>query len=176
MNTEMIDRLRSAIRDIPDFPKPGILFKDITTLVKDAEYFKHSVDLLIEHAKMAEIDLIAAIESRGFIFGAAMAYAMNVGFIPIRKPGKLPGKTIKQRYALEYGFDEIEIHDDAISTGDRVLIVDDLLATGGTALAAAQLIEKLNGRVVEISFLVELGFLNGRKLLKDYNMYSLITY
>ena len=176
MKPEMIENLKSAIRDIPDFPKPGILFKDITTLVKDPVYFRASVDLLVEHAKNLNIDLIAAIESRGFIFGSAMAYAMGLGFIPIRKPGKLPGKTVRQRYELEYGFDEIEIHADAIRAGDKVLIIDDLLATGGTALAAAQLIRKLDGDVVEIAFLVELGFLNGRKLLKDYNMYSLVTY
>ena len=176
MKAETIEKLKFAIRDIPDFPKPGIMFKDITTLVKDPQYFRQSVDLLVEHAKKLNIDVIAAIESRGFIFGSAMAYAMGVGFIPIRKPGKLPGRTVKQRYELEYGFDEIEMHEDAIKPQERVLIVDDLLATGGTALAAAQLVNKLAGEVVNISFLVELSFLNGRKLLKDYDIYSLISY
>ena len=176
MTAELIESLRDAIRDIPDFPKPGILFKDITTLVKDPVHFKNSVDLLVEHAKTLDIEVIAAIESRGFIFGAAMAYALSVGFVPIRKPGKLPGKTLKQRYELEYGFDEIEIHDDAISPGSRVMIMDDLLATGGTARAAAQLVEKLSGNVVDITFLVELSFLQGRKLIADYNIYSLITF
>jgi len=174
--SEKIDQIKSAIRDIPDFPKPGILFKDITTVLNNAELFRTTVDLMVAEVKNIHPDIIVGIESRGFIFGAAMAYQMNKGFVPIRKPGKLPGKTVSEEYKLEYGVDSVEIHEDAISAGMKVLLVDDLLATGGTALAATKLIEKLGGDVVNILFLVELEFLKGRELIKQYNVKTLISF
>ena len=176
MSIGKIDQIRSAIRDIPDFPKPGILFKDITTVLNDAKLFKAAVDLMVGEAGNINPDIIVGIESRGFIFGAAMAYRMNKGFVPIRKPGKLPGKTVSEEYELEYGMDSVEIHEDAISAGMKVLLVDDLLATGGTASAAAKLIEKLGGDIINILFLVELKFLKGRELINKYNVNALITF
>ncbi|MBN1780496.1 adenine phosphoribosyltransferase [bacterium] len=157
--------LKQCIRDVPDFPKQGILFKDITTLLKDRQALKEAIDRMCAPYRDMEIDQIVGIESRGFIFGTAMAMALNAGFVPIRKPGKLPAETEREEYALEYGTDAIEIHRDAIKPGDRVLIVDDLLATGGTASAAVKLIKKLGGRVTGACFLVELIFLNGRQKL-----------
>ena len=168
--------LKSKIRDIPDFPKPGIIFKDITTLLQDFDAFKLSVDMLVKQHQNNKIDKVAGIEARGFIFGAAVAYAMNAGFIIIRKPGKLPYKTVKQTYELEYGSDEIEIHEDSIKPGERILLVDDLLATGGTMAAAADLINKIGGDIVGISFVVELTFLHGREKLKGHNIHSIIEY
>jgi len=168
--------LKSKIRDIPDFPKPGIIFKDITTLLQDVDAFHLSVDMLAKQHHNNKIDKVVGIEARGFVFGAAVAYAMNAGFIIMRKPGKLPYKTIKQSYKLEYGTDEIEIHEDAVKSGDRILLVDDLLATGGTMAAAAQLITKTGGEIVGISFLIELTFLHGRDKLKGYNIHSVIKY
>ena len=168
--------LKSKIRDIPDFPKPGIIFKDITTLLQDFDAFKLSVDMLVKQHQNNKIDKVAGIEARGFIFGAAVAYAMNAGFIIIRKPGKLPYQTVKQTYELEYGSDEIEIHEDSIKPGERILLVDDLLATGGTMAAAADLINKIGGDIVGISFVVELTFLHGREKLKGHNIHSIIEY
>jgi len=166
--------LKKKIRDIPDFPKKGIVFKDITTLLNDASSFQSAIDLLAGRYKDKKIDFVAGIEARGFIIGAALAYKLNAGFIPIRKPGKLPYKTLNMTYELEYGTDQLEIHEDALHSGQRVLIADDLLATGGTIKAAAELIEKLEGEIVEITFLIELTFLKGRDKLQKYNMFSLV--
>ena len=174
--TDRINTLKSAIRDVPDFPKTGIQFKDITTLLKNGEYLRDAVELMVGQVENINPDLIAAVESRGFIFGTAMALKMGKGFIPIRKPGKLPAETVSEEYQLEYGSDAIEIHADAVKKNDRVLIVDDLLATGGTALASAKLIEKLGGTVAGLSFLVELEFLAGRKKITGYQVFSLITF
>jgi len=169
--------LKSTIRDVADFPREGILFKDITTLLRDKEAFKHSVDLLSKHFEKQKIDYIAGIEARGFIVGSAVAYKLNVGFIPIRKPGKLPSKTERESYDLEYGKDSLEIHVDAIEPGKRVLVVDDLLATGGTAEAAVKLVKKLGGVIIGIAFIVELEFLKGReKLPEDCKITRLISF
>jgi adenine phosphoribosyltransferase len=162
------------IRDVPNFPKAGIIFKDITTLLKDGPSFVESVDILAEYGAGKSPDAIIGVESRGFILGAAVAYRMRVGFIPIRKPGKLPAETISAEYALEYGTDSIEIHRDAVEPGSRILLIDDLLATGGTARTAAKLVETLEGIVVGMGFLVELGFLKGRKKLSNYDVFSII--
>ncbi|MFH1454418.1 MAG: adenine phosphoribosyltransferase [Armatimonadota bacterium] len=168
--------LRTKIRDIPDFPKKGIIFKDITTLLQDKEAFKYSINRLIEHYKDVKIDAIAAVEARGYIFGAAMAYELGTGFIPIRKPGKLPYDTHSMEYELEYGKNTLEIHKDALKDGERILVVDDLVATGGSSRACAQLIEKMGGNVVGFAFLVELTFLKGRDALEGYDVFSLIQY
>lgn len=168
--------LRSKIRDIPDFPQKGIIFRDITTLLSDPKAFNKSIDLLGERYKDKKIDAVVGIEARGFIIGAALAYKLNAGFIPIRKPGKLPYKTYSMTYDLEYGTDQIEIHQDAMKAGQRVLVADDLLATGGTIKAAADLVKKLNVEIAEIAFLIELTFLKGRDKLGGYNIYSLIQY
>ncbi|MBP9864885.1 MAG: adenine phosphoribosyltransferase [Candidatus Omnitrophica bacterium] len=168
--------LKSIIRDIPDFPKKGILFKDITPLLKDAAAFHQAVDIMADKLKDLKLDLIAGVESRGFIFCPVLAYKLNVGFIPVRKKGKLPYKTTSESYSLEYGEAAVEIHEDAVSKGQRVAIVDDLLATGGTAAATARLIEKLGGVVPAISFLIELSFLNGREKLAKYPVSAVITY
>lgn len=172
----MTDELVTFIRTVPDFPKKGIMFRDITTLLKEQGAFRHSVDLLTEQYKNARIDKVVGVESRGFILGSALAYQLHAGFVPVRKPGKLPAATVKEEYALEYGTDCIEIHRDAITPGERILIHDDLLATGGTMLAASRLVERLGGKIVGISFLVELSFLGGRKRLTGYDVASLITY
>jgi len=172
----MNNELSSFIRDVPDFPKKGIIFKDITTLLMHPEAMAKTSTALYELAEEKGISKVAGIESRGFIFGGLLAEKLGAGFIPIRKPNKLPSEKISETYALEYGTDTIEIHTDAIIPGDRVLLHDDLLATGGTAAAAVKLIEKLGGEVVQISFLIELVFLNGRELLKGYDVQSLITY
>ncbi|MFH1519550.1 MAG: adenine phosphoribosyltransferase [Candidatus Omnitrophota bacterium] len=168
--------LEKYIRDIPDFPKKGILFKDITTLLKSKVAFKAAVDQLAELLKDKPVDYIVAAESRGFIFGAALAYRLNCGFIPVRKPGKLPAKTYRHTYSLEYGEDSLEIHCDAFPAGSKILVLDDLLATGGTALASAKLVEELKGEVIAIIFLIELTFLKGRNKLKKYPVLSLIKY
>ena len=167
---------RGLIRDVPDFPKPGIVFKDITTLTKDPAGLRATVDAIADRYADADVDLVVGIESRGFVFGAAVAYRMGVGFVPARKPGKLPAETVRAEYELEYGTDAIEIHRDAISKGQRVLIVDDLLATGGTAAAAAELVEKLGGEIVAFAFLIDLAFLKGRDKLAGYEVFSLIEY
>lgn len=171
-----MNNLADFIRDVPNFPKKGIIFKDITTLLKNPEALKETSSILYDLAKDKGITKVAGIESRGFIFGGLLADKLNAGFVPIRKPNKLPAEKISETYALEYGTDTIEIHKDAIIPGDKVLLHDDLLATGGTANAAVKLIEKLGGEVVQISFLIELTFLNGRELLKGYEIQSLITY
>jgi adenine phosphoribosyltransferase len=168
--------LRSLIRDVPDFPKPGIVFKDITTLTKDPEGLRAAVDAIAERYAGANIDLVVGIESRGFVFGAAVAYKLGVGFVPARKPGKLPAPAVSEEYELEYGTDALEIHRDAIGAGQRVLIVDDLLATGGTAAAAARLVSGLGGKIVAIAFLIDLAFLRGRDKLAGYEVFSLIEY
>lgn len=173
MNTETLSKL---IRDVKNFPKEGIIFKDITTLLKNPDALPAVLDKLYDFAKKLKVDKVAGIESRGFIFGLALATKLNVGFIPIRKPKKLPAETISQSYELEYGTDTIEIHKDAIEKGERVLIHDDLLATGGTAEAAVKLVEKAGGEVVQVSFLIELLFLNGREKLRDTEIASIIQY
>jgi adenine phosphoribosyltransferase len=168
--------LSDYIRNIPDFPKKGINFKDVTTLFKDPTAFRYTVDQLYERYKDLHIEKVAGIESRGFILGSALAARLGCGFIPIRKKGKLPAQTIQQEYSLEYGTDIIEIHKDAIQSKERVLLHDDLLATGGTMSAAIQLVEKMSGTIAGISFLIELSFLNGRVKLTPYDVYSLIIY
>lgn len=172
---DLVD-LKSKIRDIPNFPKEGIIFKDITPLLQDGEAFRSAVDAIAERFESEGIDLVVGAESRGFIFGAALAYKMGVGFVPARKPGKLPHKTHRAEYALEYGIDSLEMHQDAVAHGERVLIVDDLLATGGTARAKCNLVEMLGGKVVGVAFVIELGFLNGREKLQGYDVFSLINY
>lgn len=169
-------KLQDKIRDVPDFPVKGILFKDITTLLKDAAAFRYAIDELTARYKDEKIEIIVAMESRGFIFAAPLAYRLGAGFVPARKPGKLPAETISVEYSLEYGTDKVEMHKDACRPGQRVLIVDDLLATGGTATATVQLVEKLGGKVMGIAFLIELTFLNGRDRLKGYPIFSLIQY
>ncbi|ABR48506.1 adenine phosphoribosyltransferase [Alkaliphilus metalliredigens QYMF] len=168
--------LDSKIRVIEDFPKKGISFKDITTLLKDKEAFRSMVDQLSDQLIDLDIDIVVGPEARGFLVGAPVAYKIGAGFVPIRKPGKLPGETISYEYELEYGTDSLEIHTDAIQPGQRVAILDDLLATGGTVVATAKLIEELGGEVVSINFLIELGFLNGGEVLKGYSVKSLLKY
>ena len=171
-----IAALRRAIRDIPDFPKPGIVFKDITPLLANGPLFAKTIDLLAERYRDKKIDTVLGIESRGFIIGAALAYRLGAGFSVVRKPGKLPYETHRASYQLEYGSDALEIHIDAISAGARVVIADDLIATGGTAAATAELVGKLGATVVECAFVIELAFLNGREKLRPYGVYSLIQY
>jgi len=170
------DQLPSFIRSVPDFPKKGIMFRDITTLLKHPEAFRCTVDALRERYASMHVDAVVGIESRGFIVGATLAYLLNVGFIPARKPGKLPSKVAHEEYELEYGRDALEIHSDAVSRGNRILVHDDLLATGGTAAAACRLIEGMGGTVVGCSFLIELTFLHGRKSLEGRDVHSLIRY
>lgn len=172
----MLEPVRNAIRDVPDFPKPGILFKDITPVLHDPALFKQVVDVLTERVRSVKADKIAAIESRGFLFGAPVAFALGISLVPIRKKGKLPYRTIEESYSLEYGTATLEVHEDAIEKGDRVVVIDDLLATGGTAEATAKLVEKLGGKVVEFQFLVELAFLEGRKRLSNYNIFAPVVY
>jgi adenine phosphoribosyltransferase len=168
--------LESFIRNVPDFPVKGIQFKDITTLLKNGELLAQAVDQMYDPFRELEINKIVGIEARGFIFGSALAYKLNLGFIPIRKPGKLPAEVEKEEYNLEYGQDSVEMHRDAIEEGEKILIVDDLLATGGTAAATVRLIEKLGGEVVGLSFLIELTELKARSLLKNYKVYSLMQF
>jgi len=167
---------RDWIRDIPDFPKPGILFKDITPLLSNAEALKVVVEQLASQFKDRGIDAVAAAEARGFLFGTPLALALNVGFIPIRKPGKLPYKTVTQQYALEYGSDQVEMHSDAVKPGQRILLMDDVLATGGTMRACCDLIIQAGAEVVACAFVVELAFLEGRAKLEPTEIFSLITY
>jgi adenine phosphoribosyltransferase len=171
-----MDELKKLIREVPDYPKPGILFYDLTTILKDKRGFHMLVDRLCEHYNGHTIDLVAGIEARGFIFAPALAYRMGAGFVPVRKPKKLPAKTRSVSYALEYGSDALELHEDAIRPGDRVIICDDLLATGGTAAATVKLVEELGGRVEGLAFAVELTFLNGRAKLQNLDVFSLIQY
>ncbi len=168
--------LKSKIREIENFPKEGINFKDITTLMQDGNAFKFAVDQFVKELKDKNVDVIVGPEARGFLMGTPVAYGLGVGFVPVRKPGKLPYETESYSYGLEYGVDTLEIHKDAIKPGQRVAIVDDLLATGGTMEAAAKLIEKLGGEVVSMQFLIELDFLNGREKLSNYDINSLVKY
>jgi len=168
--------LKKLIREIPDYPKPGILFYDLTTLLKDPTGFHGLVDQLCAHYEGTKVDLVAGMEARGFIFAPALAYRLNAGFVPIRKPKKLPGKVASVTYQLEYGADSMEIHEDAIKPGQRVLICDDLLATGGTAAAAVKLVQQLGGKVAGAAFAVELSFLNGRAKLPGVDVFSLLDY
>jgi adenine phosphoribosyltransferase len=171
-----VAELRAKIRDIKDFPTEGILFKDITTLLKDASAFRAVVDLLAERYRKERVDVVVGIESRGFIFGGTLAHQLGAGFVPVRKLGKLPGKTIEVEYELEYGRDALAVHEDAIQPGQRVLAVDDLLATGGTMAATLRLIEQLGGHVAGVAVMIELGFLHGRDRLKSYPVHSIIVY
>ena len=170
------EKFLSLIRDIKDYPKKGVMFRDITTLIKNGKAFNEVLDILYEICKTKKIDLVAAIESRGFIFGGALADRLGVGIIPVRKVGKLPAECVAEKYELEYGTDSLEMHTDAVTRGQRVLVVDDLLATGGTLQATCRLIEKLGAEVVGIMVLIELSFLKGREKLKDYDFFSLIRY
>ena len=171
-----MEDLKQCIREVPDFPKAGILFYDITTLLKDRVALRKTIDRLSWLFAERQVDKVVGIESRGFLFGAQVAYKLNAGFVPVRKPGKLPAATVHQTYELEYGSDRIEMHQDAIAPGENVLIVDDLIATGGTALAAARMVESLGGTVVGFGFVIELEFLPGREKLAGYEVRSLIRY
>jgi adenine phosphoribosyltransferase len=171
-----MEQLKNIIRDVPDFPKEGIVFKDITTLLADAKSFQRVVDLMSHRYVDMDIDLILGVEARGFIMGSALAYKLGKGVVLVRKPGKLPYKTYSATYELEYGTDELHIHQDAIKKGQKVLIADDLLATGGTVKAVIELIEKMGGEVVECAFLAELEFLNGKDKLKPHEVYSLLKF
>jgi len=168
--------LKRLIREVPNWPKPGILFYDITTLLKDPQGFRALIDSLYNHYDTHPIDIVAGIEARGFIFGPALAYRLGAGFVPIRKPNKLPADKAREEYALEYGTDAVEIHQDAVRPGQRVLVCDDLLATGGTASAAARLVQKLGGKVVGCGFAIELTFLKGREKLDGLDVFSLLQY
>lgn len=168
--------LAKMIRDVPDFPKEGILFKDITTLIKEPHAFRQVIDVLSDHYAGQQIDLVVAVEARGYIFGAPIAYKLGAGFVPVRKEGKLPAETVREEYELEYGTDSVEMHRDAIQPGQKVLIVDNLIATGGSAAATARLVERLGGEVVGIAFMIELTFLNGVEKLKDYDVFTMIEY
>lgn len=173
----MPELVKAKVRDIPDFPKPGIIFKDITTVIKDKDAFKHVIDFFTEKLKDKKIDYIAGIESRGFIFAGPIAYNLDAGVVIIRKPGKLPADTVSVTYDLEYGTDTIEVHKDAVEAGKRVVIIDDLLATGGTAAAACKLIEKIGGNVVAIGFMIDLTFLNGKaKLPEGLEVITMVEY
>jgi adenine phosphoribosyltransferase len=171
-----MNHLKSLIREVPDFPKPGILFYDITTLLKDSEGLRELIDELGARYAGKGVDKVVGIEARGFIFAPAVAYALKAGFVPVRKPKKLPAETVRVEYALEYGTDALEIHRDAVQPGENVLIVDDVLATGGTACAVTQLVEKCGGRVSGLGFVIELGFLNGRTKLNGYDIKALLRY
>lgn len=168
--------LKTIIRDIPDFPKPGIIFKDITPILLDKQVFSEVINRLAMHYKNQQIDKIASIEARGFIFGAALAYSLTTGFIPLRKPGKLPYKSITESYDLEYGSASIEMHEDAIKKGEKILLMDDLLATGGTLQAGINLIERAGGDIVGIATVIELAFLNGREKIKNHPYFTLVTF
>ncbi|MFZ0631669.1 MAG: adenine phosphoribosyltransferase [Acidobacteriaceae bacterium] len=168
--------LKALIRTIPDFPKPGILFYDITTLLKDPKGFAMLIDALAQYYMDKDVDLVLGIEARGFIFGPALAYRLNAGFVPVRKPRKLPGPTARVTYDLEYGSDTLEIHQDAIEPGQRVVLVDDLLATGGTMEATTRLVQQLGGTIAGLGFAIELDFLKGRDRLRDYDVFSLLHY
>ncbi|HHV80031.1 MAG TPA: adenine phosphoribosyltransferase [Firmicutes bacterium] len=169
-----LEEVAAKIRVVPDFPKPGISFKDITPILKDPEAFRCAVDALAERCAGIDFECIAAPEARGFIIGSALAYKMGKGFVPVRKPGKLPWKTVSGRYALEYGNDSLEMHLDAVAPGERVLVLDDVLATGGTISATIDMVKKLGGTVAAVAFLVELSYINGRENLKDYLVVSAI--
>ena len=171
-----VEELKARIRDVPDFPQPGIVFKDITPLLADENAFSSVIDLIVVHYGRGNIDKVVGIEARGFILASPVAYHFGAGFVPVRKSGKLPWESEREEYALEYGTATLEIHQDSVRPGERVLIVDDVLATGGTARATARLVERLGGKVVGIACLIELTFLDGRKALEGYDFFSLITY
>ena len=174
--TDNLERVKSLIRDVPDFPQEGIVFKDITPLLADESAFSSVIDMMVVHFGRGNVDKVVGIEARGFILASPVAYHFGAGFVPVRKEGKLPWETHSEEYALEYGTATIEVHQDAITPGERVVIVDDVLATGGTAAAAAALVERLGGKVVGIACLIELSFLNGREKIPGYDFFSLITY
>ena len=176
MTVSSADDLRALIREVPDFPKPGIRFYDITTLLKDPEAFREVVDRMAEQVGGTTVDVVVGMESRGFIFSAPLAYKLNAGFVPVRKLGKLPAETIEVEYELEYGTATLEIHADAIGRGQRVLIVDDLLATGGTVMGTIELVRRLGGEIAGLSFMVELGALKGREKLGEFDIHALLTY
>ncbi len=171
-----MEELKKKIREVPDFPKPGILFYDVTTLLRDRDGFRRIIDLFSERYQGQRVDQVLGIESRGFIFGPTLAYNLGAGFVPVRKPGKLPARTLRASYALEYGEDTLEIHEDAVEPGQNVLIVDDLIATGGTAAATVHLVQQMNARILEVAFLVELLALEGRRKLDGVQVYSLLQY
>ena len=176
MEAQYIVDLKAAIREIPDWPKKGILFYDVTTLLKNGRCFEQTINALIERYKNKQVDLVLGMEARGFIFAPPVAYALKAGFVPVRKPGKLPAVTVQASYELEYGTDSLEIHQDAIESGQHVLIVDDLIATGGTAKATAGMVEAMGATVVGLAFVVELTFLNGRDKLTKYDVQSILKY
>jgi adenine phosphoribosyltransferase len=176
VENDTIDRVKALIRDVPDFPQAGIIFKDITPLLADENAFSSVIDLIVVHYGRGSIDKVVGIEARGFILASPVAYHFGAGFVPIRKEGKLPWESEREEYELEYGTAVLEVHKDGISPGERVLIVDDVLATGGTARATARLVERLGGKVVGVACLIELSFLKGRDVLADYDFFSLITY
>ncbi len=176
MGDNVTESIKSKIRMVPDWPKKGIMFRDITTLIKDPDGLKETIDLLYERYKNKKIDFVVGIESRGFIFGSPLAYLLGCGFIPVRKPGKLPADCESEEYTLEYGTDKIEIHKDSINKGDRILIIDDLIATGGTIGAARKLVRRLGGEIVECAFIVELTDLKGREKLKGENIFSVVAF
>lgn len=176
VNSDVIEKLRAGVRDVPDFPKKGIVFKDITPILSDPHLFRASIDLFLERCRGKKIDKIVGIDARGFLFGSAVAYQLNIGFVPIRKRGKLPYKTETAKYSLEYGEAEMEMHTDAMKSGEKVVLVDDLLATGGTSAAAAALIKKVGGELLEAQFLIELDFLHGREKLKPTPIVSFLKY
>lgn len=168
--------LKKYIRDIPDFPQKGVMFRDITTLLKEAEPFKYAIDAIVDRYKTEKVDKLVSVEARGYIFGGAIAYRLHCGFVPVRKPGKLPAETVSMDYTLEYGKNTIEIHRDAIAPGERVLVFDDVLATGGTVQATCKLIEKLGGKIVGCVFISDLTYLKGSEKLKEYEVFSLVQY
>ena len=176
MDQTRLKRIREAIRDVPDFPKPGILFKDITTLIRDPQALGDALDLLAEPFAGQGITAVVGMESRGFIFGVPVAERLGVGFVPIRKPGKLPAATVREEYELEYGTDSLEMHRDALGRADRVLVVDDLLATGGTAEATVRMIRAVGAEVAGVAFVIELGFLDGRAKLEGVTLHSLVVF
>lgn len=176
MTVSSVDDLRSLIREVPDFPKPGILFYDITTLLKNADAFREVIDRMASAIGDTKVDVVVGMESRGFIFSAPLAYQLGAGFVPVRKLGKLPAETIEVEYELEYGTATLEIHSDAIAKGQRVLLVDDLLATGGTVMGTIELVRRLGGEIAGLSFMVELGALKGREKLDEFEIHALLTY
>lgn len=176
MKAQCAQDLKAAIREIPDWPKKGILFYDVTTLLKQGQCFQQTIDALVDPYRGKRIDLVLGIEARGFIFAPSVAYALKAGFVPVRKPGKLPADKLQMSYELEYGTDILEMHKDAVEPGQQVLIVDDLIATGGTAKAVAEMVESLGATVVGLSFVVELTFLNGRDKLKKFDVRSILQY
>ena len=176
MNSDQIDKLRAGVRDVPDFPKKGIIFKDITPILKDGELFRAAVDLFLDQCRGRKIDKIVGIDARGFVFGSAVAYELGIGFVPLRKKGRLPYKTESAKYSLEYGEAEMELHIDAITRGEQIVLIDDLLATGGTSASAATLIKKVGGELLEAQFLIELEFLKGREKLSPIPVVSFLKY